>query len=101
MTKFQKNLFLALFLGFFAVASTFAASALPWDTPLQTVLNYLTSSTARIVGGIAIAVCGLMAMFSEGAFKKIMIVVAGLGVAINAVSLVNTLFGTGSGMLIH
>jgi type IV secretion system protein VirB2 len=93
------------FLSFFAFAavSTWASTgtSMPWDSPLQTVLNAVSGNTVKIIGGIAIVIGGISAMFAhDQAIKTILWVIAGLGVAVNAVSLVNTFFGGSTGALL-
>lgn len=50
--------FVALSLAFPALAGTTSGTAMPWETPLQTVQESITGPVAKAIGIIAIAVTG-------------------------------------------
>jgi type IV secretion system protein VirB2 len=54
---------LVTLMGFFYVAPAFAdAGGLPWETPLQIILNALTGTTGTLLACVAVAVVGAMAL---------------------------------------
>jgi type IV secretion system protein VirB2 len=63
-----------------ALASTTSGTAMPWETPLQTVQESLSGPVAKAVGIIAIVVTALGFAFSEGgsALRKGIGIVFGL-----------------------
>lgn len=64
-----------------------AGAAMPWDTPLQNLLNNLTGPTARALVIIAIVACGLLWAFTrnEEGLKKLGQVAFGGAIAMGAV----------------
>jgi type IV secretion system protein VirB2 len=44
------------------VHPAFADSALPWETPMQIVLNALTGTTGTLLASLAVAAVGLLAL---------------------------------------
>lgn len=72
-------------------APTLAAqAAMPWETPLQTLLSSLTGPTARIIAGIAFFVAGAALLFLglEGGAKRFASGILGLAVMLGAANLV-------------
>jgi type IV secretory pathway VirB2 component (pilin) len=71
------------------------AQAMPWETPLQKLLQSLSGPTARaiIVGAIVIAGLALCIGEAGSFFRKAMAAVFGGAVAIGAASWAPTLFG--------
>ena len=81
----KKLLILGLLL--LAAASLFAGTTetMPWDNGLKTIQDALTGGTALAIGTIMIIGAGLAIAFTEGqAIKKLLWVVVGVGVAIQA-----------------
>ncbi|MDQ6635833.1 MAG: TrbC/VirB2 family protein [Gemmatimonadota bacterium] len=76
--------------------TAFASSAgapMPWDTPLQNLLDNLTGPTARALVLIAIVGCGLLWAFTrnEEGLKKLGQIAFGGAIALGAVTLLASL----------
>lgn len=87
---------LALCLLFGSAPAAFASSAgapMPWDTPLQNLLDNLTGPTARALVLIAIVGCGLLWAFTrnEEGLKKLGQIAFGGAIALGAVTLLASL----------
>lgn len=92
-------LFVALSLAAPALAGTTSGTAMPWETPLQTVQESLSGPVAKAVGIIAIVVTALGFAFSEGgsALRKGIGIVFGLAVAFTATTFITSFFSVTSG----
>ena len=66
---------------------------MPWDTPLQNLLDNLTGPTARALVLIAIVGCGLLWAFTrnEEGLKKLGQIAFGGAIALGAVTLLASL----------
>lgn len=87
---------IALCLLFASAPAAFASSAgapMPWDTPLQNLLDNLTGPTARALVLIAIVGCGLLWAFTrnEEGLKKLGQIAFGGAIALGAVALLASL----------
>lgn len=85
MTRLYRARYLAFLLLIFIVGTAsqaFAASAgMPWEGPLDRLVQSLTGPVAKGIGTISLVACGLGAAFSEGhGMKKFLW--AGLGLVI-------------------
>ena len=82
-----------------AVAGTTGGTAMPWETPLQTVEASLSGPVAKAVGIIAIVVTGLGFAFAEGgsAMRKGIGIVFGLAIAFTATTFITSFFNVTSG----
>ena len=82
-----------------AFATTTSGTAMPWETPLQTVQESITGPVAKAIGIIAIAVTGMGFAFSEGgsALRKGIGIVFGLAVVFTATTFVSSFFNITSG----
>lgn len=71
---------------------------MPWDTPLQNLLNNLTGPTARALVIIAIVACGLLWAFTrnEEGLKKLGQVAFGGAIAMGAVAMIASLGFSGA-----
>ena len=86
-----------------AAAPAYAAgSGMPWEGPLEQVVDSITGPVARAAGVIAIVIAGVTIAFSEGGGGVRKLAWAGLGIAIMfaAVSWGLTFFGFAGGALI-
>jgi len=84
-----------------ATANCFAASSgMPWEGPLQMVLDSITGPVAKVFGVLAIVMVGLAMAYSEGGgmMKKILNVVMGLTICFSASTFFLDFFGYGSGL---
>ena len=79
-----------------------AGSNMPWETPLQSILDSITGPVAKIVGVLAITVTGLMWAFGDtsGVMRRGIQIVFGLSVAFTASSFFLSFFSFGGGALV-
>jgi type IV secretion system protein TrbC len=75
------------------------STGLPWEGPLQKILDSLTGPVAKILGVIAIVIAGFGIAFGEAGsgMRRIFQIVLGLSIAFTASTLVVTLFGFSGG----
>jgi type IV secretion system protein TrbC len=88
------------FLGLAFAAPAYAAgTGMPWEGPLQQVLDSITGPVARAAGVIAIVITGVGLMFSSGGsgMHKLAMVGLGLSVIFAAATWGLTLFGFAGG----
>jgi len=86
-----------------AAAPAFAAgSNMPWEAPLQQLLDSIQGPVVRIFAVIIIAITGLTLAFGDtsGGFRRLVQVVFGLSVAFAATSFFLTFFGFTGGATI-
>jgi type IV secretory pathway VirB2 component (pilin) len=79
-----------------------AGSGMPWEEPLQRVLESVQGPVAKIVAVIIIIVTGLTLAFGEtaGGFRRLIQIVFGLSIAFAASSFFLSFFSFGGGALI-
>ena len=79
-----------------------AGSNMPWEAPLQPVLESIQGPVARIIAVIIIITTGLTLAFgdSSGGFRKLVQIVFGLSIAFAASSFFLTFFSFGGGAVI-
>jgi len=93
-------------IGLLYLALTSAAYAagtnMPWEQPLQHILDSVQGPVAKIVAVIVIIVTGLTLAFGEtaGGFRKMIQIVFGLSIAFAASSFFLTFFSFGGGALL-
>jgi type IV secretion system protein VirB2 len=86
-----------------AAAPAFAAgSGMPWEGPLEQIVDSITGPVARAAAVIAIVIAGVTIIFSEGGGGVRKLAFVGLGIAIMfaAVSFFLDFFGFAGGALI-
>ena len=87
-----------------AIATTAqaAGSGMPWEEPLQQVLESVQGPVAKIVAVIIIIATGLTLAFGEtaGGFRRLIQIVFGLSIAFAASSFFLSFFSFGGGVLI-
>ena len=86
-----------------AAAPAFAAgSGMPWESPLQQVVDSITGPVARAAAVIGIVLAGIAIMFSEGGGGVRKLAFVGLGIAIMfaAVSFFLDFFGFAGGAVL-
>ena len=84
-------------------ASAFAAgSSMPWEQPLQQVLQSVEGPVAKIVAVIIIIVTGLTLAFGDtsGGFRRLIQIVFGISIAFAASSFFLSFFSFGGGVLV-
>ena len=79
-----------------------AGSNMPWEQPLQQVLQSIEGPVAKIMGVIIIIVTGLTLAFgdSSGGFRRLIQIVFGLSIAFAASSFFLSFFSFGGGVLV-
>ncbi len=92
---------LGLILGISGAAQA-AGSGMPWEEPLQQVLESVQGPVAKIIAVIIIITTGLTLAFGEtsGGFRRLIQIVFGLSIAFAASSFFLSFFSFGGGALI-
>jgi len=102
MQTFKKHLFyLSCVITTFLISNAYATeTGMPWETPLEKILNSLTGPVAKTLGVIAIVLAGFGIAFGEAGsgLRKIFQIVLGLSIAFTASSLIVSLFGFSGGL---
>jgi type IV secretion system protein VirB2 len=79
-----------------------AGSGMPWEEPLQKVLESVQGPVAKIVAVIIIITTGLTLAFGDtaGGFRRLIQIVFGLSIAFAASSFFLSFFSFGGGALV-
>ncbi len=79
-----------------------SGSGMPWEGPLEQIVDSITGPVARAAAVIAIVIAGTAIMFSEGGggVRKLAFVGLGIAVMFAAVSFFLDFFGFAGGALI-
>ena len=88
----------------FLVSSAQASGTnMPWEQPLQQILDSVQGPVAKIVAVIIIIVTGLTLAFGEtaGGFRRLIQIVFGLSIAFAASSFFLSFFSFGGGALVQ
>jgi type IV secretion system protein VirB2 len=94
---------LALFAILVSASSAFAAGTnMPWEQPLQQVLDSVQGPVAKIIAVLIIIVTGLTLAFGEtaGGFRRLIQIVFGISIAFAASSFFLSFFSFGGGALV-
>jgi type IV secretion system protein VirB2 len=85
-----------------AVPAFAAGSNMPWEQPLQQILQSIEGPVSKIVAVIIIIVTGLTLAFGDtaGGFRRLIQIVFGLSIAFAASSFFLSFFSFGGGALI-
>jgi type IV secretion system protein TrbC len=85
-----------------ALPAQAAGSNMPWEAPLQSVLESIQGPVARIIAVIIIITTGLTLAFGDtsGGFRKLVQIVFGLSIAFAASSFFLTFFSFAGGALV-
>ena len=85
-----------------AIEAKAAGSGMPWEEPLQQVLESVQGPVAKIIAVIIIITTGLTLAFGEtaGGFRRLIQIVFGLSIAFAASSFFLSFFSFGGGALI-
>jgi type IV secretion system protein VirB2 len=95
--------FAAFLLYAFQVGTARAAGAnMPWEAPLQSILDSVQGPVAKIVAVIIIIVTGLSLAFGDtsGGFRRLIQIVFGLSIAFAASSFFLTFFNFAGGAVV-
>ena len=79
-----------------------AGTGMPWEAPLQQILDSVQGPVAKIIAVMIIIVTGLSLAFGEssGGFRRLIQIVFGLSIAFAASSFFLSFFSFGGGALI-
>ncbi|MCQ9147192.1 TrbC/VirB2 family protein [Brucella sp. BTU2] len=79
-----------------------SGSSMPWEQPLQQILQSIEGPVAKIVAVIIIIATGLALAFGDtsGGFRRLMQIVFGLSIAFAASSFFLSFFSFGGGALV-
>ena len=91
-----------LMFGFTCATAHAAGSGMPWEGPLENILDSVQGPVVRIVAVLIIAITGLTLAFGDtsGGFRRLIQVVFGLSIAFAATSFFLTFFGYAGGATI-
>jgi|TARA_R100000406_G_scaffold52185_1_gene35470 type IV secretion system protein TrbC len=86
----------------FAAPAHAAGSSMPWEAPLQAILESIQGPVAKIVAVIIIIATGLALAFGDtsGGFRRLIQIVFGLSIAFAASSFFLSFFSFGGGALV-
>ena len=94
-------------LSFVALAAATApahatGSSMPWEAPLQSILDSIQGPVAKIIAVIVIILTGLALAFGDtsGGFRRLIQIVFGLSIAFAASSFFLSFFSFGGGALV-
>ena len=79
-----------------------AGSNMPWEAPLQSILDSIQGPVAKIIGVIVIIVTGLTLAFGDtsGGFRRLIQIVFGLSIAFAASSFFLSFFSFSGGAVV-
>lgn len=85
-----------------ALPAQAAGSSMPWEAPLQSILESIQGPVARIVAVIVIIATGLALAFGDtsGGFRKLIQIVFGLSIAFAASSFFLSFFSFSGGAVL-
>jgi len=98
----QRGLLLAAVLLMTAGTARAAGSSMPWEGPLESILESIQGPVARIVAVIIIIATGLALAFGDtsGGFRKLIQIVFGLSIAFAASSFFLSFFSFSGGAVV-
>ena len=105
LNRVRHHLALAYALAFVALATCRAYAAgsnMPWEQPLNQILESVQGPVAKVVSVIIIVITGLTLAFGEtsGGFRRLIQIVFGLSIAFAASSFFLSFFQFGGGALV-
>ena len=79
-----------------------AGSSMPWEAPLQSILESIEGPVAKIIAVMIISITGLTLAFGDtsGGARKLIQIVFGLSIAFAASSFFLSFFSFGGGVLV-
>lgn len=98
----MQGLLLAVLLMLLAGAAQATGSSMPWEGPLQSILESIQGPVARIIAVIIIIATGLALAFGDtsGGFRKLIQIVFGLSIAFAASSFFLSFFSFSGGAVV-
>ena len=98
----RRGLLLAALMLLFAGTAQAAGSSMPWEGPLQSILESIQGPVARIVAVIIIIATGLALAFGDTSkgFRKLIQIVFGLSIAFAASSFFLSFFSFSGGAVV-
>lgn len=86
-----------------AQAAYAAGTNMPWEQPLQQVLDSIQGPVAKIIAVLIIIVTGLTLAFGEtaGGFRRLIQIIFGISIAFAASSFFLSFFSFGGGALVR
>ncbi|MET2522941.1 TrbC/VirB2 family protein [Ralstonia sp. SM1884_UCD616_TZ26] len=98
----MQGLMLAALMLLLAGTAQAAGSSMPWEGPLQSILESIQGPVARIVAVIIIIATGLALAFGDtsGGFRKLIQIVFGLSIAFAASSFFLSFFSFSGGAVV-
>jgi type IV secretion system protein VirB2 len=102
MREFALRLMLSASSAVIAAPAMAAGSNMPWEQPLQQILESIQGPVAKIIAVIIIIVTGLTLAFGDtsGGFRRLVQIVFGLSIAFAASSFFLSFFSFGGGALV-
>jgi type IV secretion system protein TrbC len=87
----------------FADAANAAGSGMPWEAPLQRILDSIEGPVAKVVAVVTIIITGLSLAFGDmgGGLRRLIQIVFGLSIAFAATSFFLSFFSFAGGALIN
>ena len=100
--QIPKMFTIAIAIAALAAPAYAAGSGMPWEGPLQQIVDSITGPVARAAAVIAIVIAGITIIFSEGGGGVRKLAFVGLGIAIMfaAVSFFMDFFGFAGGAVL-
>ncbi|RJE87201.1 TrbC/VirB2 family protein [Paracoccus onubensis] len=79
-----------------------SGSSMPWEAPLQSILESIEGPVAKIIAVIIIIMTGLTLAFGDtgGGFRRLIQIVFGISIAFAASSFFLSFFSFGGGILV-
>jgi len=98
----HRHSWLVLFAAMLLMRVHAAGSSMPWEAPLESILESVQGPVARIVAVIIIVVTGLALAFGDtsGGFRRLVQIVFGLSIAFAASSVFLSFFSFSGGALV-
>ena len=86
----------------FASSAWASGTGMPWETPLNEILESVQGPVAKIISVIIITITGLTLVFGEtsGGFRRLIQIVFGLSIAFAASSFFLSFFSFSGGVLV-
>lgn len=95
MTFLKRDFLLrsAVVIFLFTSRTAHAAGTAAWEKALQTAVDYMTGSTARLLAILAVAGFGIAAFLGRIAWKRAIEIAVGIGIVFGAATIVDNLTG--------